>query len=145
MRARIAVGFICLLLAGAVLCHAGQEDAVDLDSLIAEALRNNPRIQAAYNGWQAEKYRIKEVSALPDPVVRYGYFGESVETKVGPQEQKIGASFKVSFPGKLHLRGKSQARHGNGENQVQGRRWILPLSSGPDSLFSTSFVHSSPI
>lgn len=82
-----------------------------LPDLVSEALNNNPAIQEAYSLWRAAEYKIKSVKSLPDPMVNYGHFGESVETRVGPQENKFGASQKVPFPGKLGFRGKAQAKH----------------------------------
>lgn len=82
-----------------------------LPSLINEALINNPGIQAAYNTWKAARYKAKRVSGLPDPMARYTYFGESIETKVGPQEHKYGISQKVPFPGKLHLKKRAEDKH----------------------------------
>jgi outer membrane protein TolC len=82
-----------------------------LNVLIDEALKNNPDIQAAYNTWKASEYGIKPAKSLPDPMTKYTYFGDSVETRVGPQEHKFGASQKVPFPGKLGLKGKAQSKY----------------------------------
>lgn len=86
-------------------------ESVTLGSLIDEALENNPEIQAAYSNWRAASYRIKPAQSLPDPMAKYSFFGDSVETRVGPQEHKFGASQKIPFPGKLNLKGKAQAKH----------------------------------
>jgi outer membrane protein TolC len=101
----IGVIFINILLA------YPKEIPTILDSLISEAVENNPKIQAAYNQWQAAEYKIKQVSSLPEPMARYSYFGENVETRVGPQEYKYGASQKIPFPGKLSLKAKAQAKY----------------------------------
>jgi outer membrane protein TolC len=82
-----------------------------LNSLIDEALKNNPQIQAAYSNWRAAWYKIKPAQSLPDPMAKYGFFGDSIETRVGPQEHKFSASQKIPFPGKLDLKGKAQAKH----------------------------------
>ena len=101
------LGLFALYSAGGV--YAENAGAVSiLDSLVAEALANNPGIQASYNNWKAAYHRVKQVSVLPDLMMRYTYFGESVETKVGPQEHKYGVSQRVPFPGKLYLEGKTQ-------------------------------------
>lgn len=81
-----------------------------LNALIEEALENNPRIKAAYNSWKSEEFKITPSRHVPDPVVQYGFYGESVETRVGPMEQKLGASLKVPFPGKLKQKGESQTK-----------------------------------
>lgn len=85
-------------------------EEVTIDSLVEEALANNPRIQAAHKEWKAEEYRVGYVKGLPDPQASYGYFGDNVETRVGPQEHKYGVSQRIPFPGKLGLKGKAQAK-----------------------------------
>jgi outer membrane protein TolC len=102
------LGFLFLSAQPAYLQGA---EATDLDSLIEEALQNNPRVKAAYNKWHAARYKAKHVSALPDPMGRYVYFGESVETRVGPQENKYGFSQTAPFPLKLYLKGKAELKH----------------------------------
>ncbi len=105
----------CLLVFVLIMPDRGlcQEETktVTLDSLINEALENNPQIQMAYNNWRAASYKIKQAQGLPDPIARYTFFGNSIETRVGPQEHKFGASQKIPFPGKLNLKGKAQAKH----------------------------------
>ncbi|MBU0478208.1 TolC family protein [bacterium] len=88
-----------------------KEKTIVLQDLVNEAIGNNPEIQAAYYNWQAAMEKIKQVSSLPDPKAKYTYFGEKVETKVGPQEAKYGLSQKIPFPGKLSLKAKVQSKH----------------------------------
>ncbi|MDP8229711.1 MAG: TolC family protein [Candidatus Gorgyraea atricola] len=106
MRYFIFIIFVLMITAG----HAYSEEIVTLDSLIDEALNNNPKIQAVHSEWKAAEYKSRYVRGLPDPTASYGYFGESVETRVGPQEHKYGVSQKIPFPGKLGLKGKAQAK-----------------------------------
>jgi len=103
--------FACTILSFANPGFAQGEPTESVEGLIQEALQNNPQIQVALNEWKAAEYKIKFVKSLPDPMVNYGYFGEPVETRVGPQENKYGASQKIPFPGKLGLKGKSQGKH----------------------------------
>lgn len=63
--------------------------------------QNNPQFQAAYHQWQGAVYNIAVQKALPDPMFTYGYYFESVETKVGPQNQSFGLSQKIPAFGKL--------------------------------------------
>ena len=88
-----------------------EEISASLDSLVDEGLKNNPRIQAAYNNWQAALEKIGQVKSLPDPTVSFSYFGENVETRTGPQKRKYNTSQKIPFPGKLDLKGKAYAAH----------------------------------
>jgi outer membrane protein TolC len=90
---------------------SSEDEVVALDSLINEALANNPKVKAAYNEWQAAQFKIRQVASLPDPMVTYAHFGKNIETRVGPQENKYGISQRIPFPGKLGLKAKAQDRH----------------------------------
>ena len=82
-----------------------------LQGFTKEATRNNPAIQAAYGQWEAAIYKARQASGLPDPMANYTYFGESVETRVGPQEHKYGVSQKIPFPIKLSMKEIAESRH----------------------------------
>jgi len=86
-------------------------EAASLDELIQEAHDNNPQIQEKFYQWKAAEYKITSVKSLDDPTVNYGYLVENLETRVGPQEHKVGVSQKIPFPGKLNLKGKAQSKH----------------------------------
>jgi len=76
-----------------------------LDAYLAYAALHNQGLHSAFYGWKAQLERSSAATALPNPMLTYGYFIQSVETRVGPQEQKL--SFKQSFPwfGTLGLKG----------------------------------------
>lgn len=111
MRYRFAI--MLLIISTLLISRVFAEDKIteSLQDLISEALNNNPAIQEAHNLWKAAEYKIRSAKGFPDPMVKYGHFGESVETRVGPQENVFGASQKIPFPGKLGLKGKSQGKH----------------------------------
>lgn len=67
-----------------------------LSGYLAYASVNSPSVRAAFYEWKAAVEKTGYVGALPDPVLSYGYFAGSVETRVGPQNQKFG--LKQSFP-----------------------------------------------
>lgn len=90
---------------------ASSQEKDILEMLLKEALENNPEIHAAYHNWKAAEYKIIQVKSLPDPIARYTYFGEKIETRVGPQERKLGASQKIPFPAKLSLKGKAYLKY----------------------------------
>jgi len=79
-------------------------------NLVSEAVNNNPGVSETYESWRAAEYRVNQFMSLPDAKARYTFFGESVETKVGPEKYKIGASQTIPFPAKLGVRGKAQSR-----------------------------------
>lgn len=67
-----------------------------LDGYLAYAALHNPGLRSAYYKWIAQLKRAGYVGALPDPQLTYSYFIENVETRVGPQEQRIG--LRQQFP-----------------------------------------------
>ena len=80
--------------------------AQPLEQLVREVLRQNPSLAAARSKWEALREHPKVAGSLPDPTLSYGYFFDNVETRVGAQNQSVGASQKIPFPGKLSLASK---------------------------------------
>ncbi|MGB2661745.1 MAG: TolC family protein [Candidatus Omnitrophota bacterium] len=96
---------------------AAEQKTQSLDLLIEEALANNPRVHSVLNEWEAAEEKTKQVAVFPDPIAKYTYIGEPVETKIGPQERKYGLSQKIPFPVKLGLKTTAQAKHADMLNQ----------------------------
>lgn len=106
-KSTIAKYAILLLLCGlGVVADATADDSgkMSLEALLEEAVANNPQIQAARSRWQSNRAIIEARRAFPDPQFSYGYFVESVETRVGPQRHIVGAKQKLPFFGKRGLR-----------------------------------------
>lgn len=68
----------------------------DLDFYLALAMRRSPALRRAFFRWQAAIAKSGYAGALPDPMVSFTYFVENVETRVGPQEKRVG--LRQSFP-----------------------------------------------
>lgn len=68
------------------------------------AIRTEPGLTALFHRYKAALQRIIVSGALDDPRVQFGYFIDSVETRVGPQEWKAGVSQAFPFWGKRDLR-----------------------------------------
>ncbi|MCO6492086.1 MAG: TolC family protein [Phaeodactylibacter sp.] len=72
-----------------------------LDSLIHRALQNNYEIRALHQEYQAALQHAPQVSQLPDPEVGLGIFALPVETRLGPQWVRLGATQMFPWKGKL--------------------------------------------
>ena len=85
-----------------------------LTSLIAEALENNPEIQAALREREAASQRIAPAEALDDPVLEAGVINAPLASSPFNREdmtmKMIGLSQRLPFPGKRGLRGAVAAR-----------------------------------
>ncbi|WP_372807703.1 TolC family protein [Pontiella sp.] len=68
-----------------------------LRAALDQGAENNPRLQAAFHRWKGAEESISVQQALPDPTFTYGYYFESVETRVGPQNHQLRLA--QTFPG----------------------------------------------
>jgi cobalt-zinc-cadmium efflux system outer membrane protein len=92
-------------------------EASGLNDFLAYAALNNPQLEAAFNRWKAALEMVTQVRTLPDPHFNYGYFIQEVETRVGPQEQRVGLSQTFPWFGKLKLRGEVALEGANAAQQ----------------------------
>jgi len=72
------------------------DSTTTLDDYLALAALKSPSLRQAFYHWKAALERTGYAGAFPDPMISYGYFIENVETRVGPQNQKL--SLKQAFP-----------------------------------------------
>lgn len=86
-----------------------------LGRYLAHALRHSPELRAEHHAWRADVERSHAAGTLPDPMVTYAYFIQSVETRVGPQRHRIGVSQAFPWPTKLTAssRAAELASHGS--------------------------------
>ena len=81
-------------------------ETLELPNLIQVAVARNPKVKAAKARWQATIEQYPQVTALPDPMLMYGYFLRSVETRVGPQRHRVSFSQAFPYPGTLDAAGE---------------------------------------
>jgi len=70
--------------------------AQDLANYQKEAAESHPGLKAKYHAFEAALQKIPQVKALPEPTLSFGYFISPVETRVGPQQARLG--IKQMFP-----------------------------------------------
>ena len=93
------------------LLWVGDAVAADRAAWYREARQANPSVQAARDAWRAAHAEVDAAGRLPDPVVTYGHFVQSVETRVGPQQQQVGVRQTLPWFGSLERR-RAVARSG---------------------------------
>jgi outer membrane protein TolC len=89
-----------------------------LNDYLEYAALNNPGLKAAFNRWQAALEKIPQMRSLPDPKLNFGYFIREVETRVGPQQGKVGIMQVFPWFGKLKLKGNAAAEMANAQRQI---------------------------
>lgn len=80
------------------------------DDYIRYALYHSPEVEAAYQRWRAAAERLPQVGALPDPRLNFGFFLDEAETRVGPQQVRLGVSQTLPWPGRLRDREDAASR-----------------------------------
>ncbi len=93
---------------------------VRLADLVSEALERNPEIQMARRRTEAQRARIPQAKAWPDPTVTLGYGGNLLPPytlmRGDPSSQRqFMAEQMIPYPGKTRLRGQIAAREADAE------------------------------
>ncbi|MCB9360092.1 MAG: TolC family protein [Flavobacteriales bacterium] len=87
---RIYILIILFLLLGS------SQAQTNLDTYLKTGAENNPGLKAKFSEYNAALEKVPQVGTLPDPTISFGYFISPVETRLGPQQAKIG--FMQMFP-----------------------------------------------
>src|SRR6267378_7769336 len=107
--------------------HAGT--VTPLSELLAEAEKNNPRIEAARQGWQAAKQVPTQVSTLPDPQFTLQHLSVGSPRPFAGYTNSdfaylgLGVSQEIPYPGKLRLKGEIARREADvSQQQIESVR-----------------------
>ena len=118
---------------GAWLLLWVQADAAALDyatngdprlaALVSEALERSPQVLQAQWDHRAARERVRQVSALPDPMVSVTRHLRTPETRVGPQTGGISVSQRIPWFGKRSDQGKvAESEAAARDEMVRARR-----------------------
>lgn len=105
----ISVLVLCtgLLVSVAWGTERGRPDAnslVRLSDYLKYAALHNAGLKADFERWRAAVEQVPQAGALPDPRLSYGYYVESVKTRVGPQEHRFGLMQMFPWFGTIEAR-----------------------------------------
>lgn len=102
---------------GSVWGQSGKAAPVELNVFVRKALKQNPEIKSAKARFEAAQAEVPQSWRLEKPWFFYDVMVQSLETRVGPQEHRLGLMQEIPFPLKLPLRAKAariramQAQH----------------------------------
>ena len=96
---------LALTQSAGALEHSGDANApVELEDYLALAALNNAGLQVAFEQWKIAVEQVPQAKSLPDPKFTYGYFIEEVETRVGPQRNRLEIMQTFPWFGEIEAR-----------------------------------------
>ncbi len=88
-----------------IVCAFATDDAPsDLRGYIVHAGEQNAALSAAWHRWQSAATATGGAGRWPEPTVTFAVFVESIETRTGPQQARIGVQQPLPWPGAIHAR-----------------------------------------
>ena len=78
--------------------------AQEMETLIEEALSNNPEIQKFELQHEIVSEKVNEVNSIPDTEIGFGYFVSEPETRTGAQRFKVSARQMIPWFGSITAR-----------------------------------------
>ncbi|HHS95151.1 MAG TPA: TolC family protein [Phaeodactylibacter sp.] len=100
VRRLTTLRILTMLLLGVLLCTS-QAPAQSIQELWQEARKQNLKLQYLHKDYLAALEKVPQVGQLPDPVMGLGIFPLPVETRLGPQVLRIGATQMLPWKGLL--------------------------------------------
>ena len=96
---------------------AGQAEDVNnptkLEDYLEFAALNNAGLESAFERWKAAVEQVPQSKSLPDPKFTYGYFIKEVETRTGPQRQRLSLMQMFPWFGVIETRTDAAAAEAN--------------------------------
>lgn len=114
--------------AGAQDAPAGPDlpDSPTLEDFVHVAELRSPDLEASRRLWRAEAENVGAAGSFPDPQVSFAYYAREVETRVGPQKQRLSVRQRLPWFGKLGL-AHDAAEQGEGAAHARYRDRRLQL------------------
>jgi cobalt-zinc-cadmium efflux system outer membrane protein len=88
---------------------ADSNSLIKLEDYLEFAALNNAGLESAFEQWKAAVEQVPQSKSLPDPKFTYGFFIKEVETRVGPQRQRLGLMQMFPWFGKIEARSDAAA------------------------------------
>jgi outer membrane protein TolC len=113
---------------------------VTLGDYLRYAALNNAGLKAAFEQWKAAVEQVPQARALPDPRFNYGYFIEEVETRVGPQRQKVGIMQVFPWFGKIEARTDAAAANAKAARKQYEARKLKLFFEVKESFYEYAYL-----
>jgi len=112
-----------------------------LPEYLEYAALHNAGLKAAFEQWKAALEEIPQAEALPDPRFTYGYFIEEVETRVGPQQQRVGLTQTFPWFGTIEARADAAAAEARAARQRFEAARLQLFYGVKDAFYEYLYLH----
>lgn len=105
----LMVAMILAVLPLLSIAQQPENSSSPVDQYLMQAAENNPSLMAEYRNYLSSLEKVPQVTTLPDPELSFGYFINPIETRVGPQQARLGLTQMFPWFGTLGARGDAAA------------------------------------
>ena len=110
-----------------------------LQSLLTEAIENNPQLQQYHTQYEIASERVREANTIPNTEVGLAYFVSEPETRTGPQRFKVSLKQMLPWFGTISAREGYQKALADAQYEdilLTQRKLILSVSSSYYKLYA---------
>ena len=113
---------------------------VELEDYLAFAALHNAGLQVAFEQWKIAVEQVPQAKSLPDPKFTYGYFIEEVETRVGPQRNKLEIMQMFPWFGEIEARTDAAAAAAKAARKRYEAKKLKLFSEVKDAFYEYSYL-----
>ncbi len=125
---------------------AAKPSYASLNDLVEQALAQNPEIKAMQRNFDMVRARIPQASALPEPMLSYGYTGNwpfppfDIQKGDPSSARTLSITQELPFPGKLSLRSKMAAVSSEAEWWAYEQTRLNVVAEVKDAYFDLAYL-----
>ncbi len=114
---------------------------VTLKQYLLQAALNNAGLKAAFDNFKSAAEQIPQARSLPDPKLTYSYFITEVETRVGPQQHKLGIMQTFPWFGEIEARTDAAAAQAKATQKIYEATKLKLFFETKDAFYEYAFLY----
>ncbi len=105
------------------------------------AAHNSAALRSSFLNFRAAVNEVPQAEALPDPRFTYGYFIDEVETRIGPQRQKMSISQTFPWFGTIEARVDAASAAADAAYEDYQQRKLKLFFEVKDAFYEYAYLH----
>ena len=112
-----------------------------LKQYLLQAALNNAGLKSAFENFKAATQQVPQARSLPDPKFTYSYFIREVETRVGPQQHKLGIMQMFPWFGEIEARTDAAAAQAKAAQKIYEATKLKLFFETKDAFYEYAFLY----